>query len=125
MERRKMNTTIITLRTLQNGGCTYNPSTDTFLSGEPFYAVAMYPEYEQVLSLQDFTPSSIYQYAENHKDILNHTHNSIGTWVDEATDKIYLDISRTVADKDVALAIAKRTHQIAIFNLKTLEEVRL
>jgi len=120
-----MNTTIITLRTLQNGGCTYNPSTDTFLSGEPFYAVAMYPECEQILTLKDFTPDSIYQYAENHKDILKHTPNSIGTWIDEATDKVYLDISRVVSDKDIAIAIAKRTHQIAIFNLKTLEEVRL
>jgi hypothetical protein len=120
-----MNATLITTRTLASGGCTYNPSSDTYLSGEPFYAVAMYPECEQVLSLKDFTPGSIYNYAKEHKNILKHSKNSIGTWIDRDTNEIYLDISRTVSDRDVALAIAKRTNQLAIFDLLNLEEIRL
>lgn len=47
----------------------------------------------------------------------------VGAWVDN--DKLYLDISENVQDKDEAVKLGKERSQLGIFDLSTFETIYL
>ena len=120
-----MTTNEIVQLTINNGGCTYSPKTHTNLSGKPFYVVSMYPECEKIIPKDKFTSSHVLLYYCNHVELLRQESNSLGTWLNTDNDMVYLDIVRTVSDKDEALTIAKDNNEIAIFDLLNMKEIRL
>jgi hypothetical protein len=120
-----MNEMQLYLDTINNGGLTYNWKQNINLGGQNYFAVAMYPQAERVIDLDDFSTMDVRNYILDNRELLSDRRNSFGTWVDYETKKVYLDVSRTISDRDVALAIAKRNNQLAIFDLKKCEEISL
>lgn len=47
----------------------------------------------------------------------------VGSWVDG--DTLYLDVSECHADEGMALAVAERLGELAIFDLDTMSEIRV
>lgn len=46
----------------------------------------------------------------------------VGTWVNDG--KLYLDVSVNIADKDTAIALAKSSNQLAIWDCKNQTEIK-
>ena len=112
-------------KTLENGGETYNFSLGGSLGGQKYYAVAMYPQCEKVVDKDDFTLQTIREYVHDNAELLKDRRNSLGTWLDTETNKVYIDISRTIQDYSRAVELGIEYNQLAIFNLETFEEIRL
>ena len=51
--------------------------------------------------------------------------NAVGGWMDSETGLYYYDATIVVDDLETALKLGRENKQIAIFNLSTLEEIRL
>ena len=104
----------------QNGGATYNISKGN-LVGKDGYAVAIYPDREQIVSGIDY--DILEGYIVQNEDLLSNSNNSFGAWV--SGGKVYLDVVATVKDKRQAMELGYRHKQLAIFDLKNLVEIPL
>ena len=62
----------------------------------------------------------VIDYVNKHPEI-----NAFGGWYNSENKKYYYDATIVVNDLDQAIALGKANKQIAIFNLRTLEEIRL
>lgn len=62
----------------------------------------------------------VVNYVNDHAGV-----NAFGGWMDQKTGLYYYDATVIVNDLAVALALARENDQIAIFDLDTLEEIRL
>lgn len=49
----------------------------------------------------------------------------LGTWVDESTGDVHIDVVEHVIDRDRALALAAERSELAIFDLSTQESIYL
>ena len=107
----------------ETGGSTFNMSKGE-LAGTPHYAVAAYPERELIIK-GELTTKQIEQYMAKNQDLLSDASNSLGIWKDTETGKVYLDITKTLADKAEATKLGLEKAQKAIFNLKDMTEIRL
>ena len=104
----------------QTGGATYNLSKGN-LVGTDAYAVAIYPDREQIVPQVDF--DTVEGYLTQNEDLLNNSNNSFGAWV--SGGKTYLDVVATVKDKNQAMQLGLKHKQLAIFDLKNLVEIPL
>jgi 2'-5' RNA ligase len=105
----------------QNGGATYNLSNNKNLVGTDAYAVAIYPDREQIVNLVDY--NNLEGYLVENEDLLSNPNNSFGAWV--SGGKTYLDVVATVKDKREAMYLGYQHNQLAIFDLKNLVEIPL
>lgn len=102
--------------TLQDGGCSITPGGDVPDSG---YMVAL-PNAELVLD--SITESQLSAWL----DLLSLTDSDfIGTWLNREDGKVYLDVSRNVPSREVALRLAKEWSQLAIWDVKRKESIYL
>jgi hypothetical protein len=104
----------------QNGGATWNMSKGN-LVGQPYFAVATFPEKEQIVAEADF--ENLEEYIINNESLLSNPNNSFGAWV--SGGKTYYDIVVTLADKNEAMELGLKHNQLAIFDLKELKEIPL
>ncbi len=104
-----------------SGGSTFNMY-DGDLVGANGYAVAYYPERGAVIDGQA-TPDDIRAFITKNKDILTDPENAVGTWFNPEDGKSYLDISRVVPNRAEAIRLGREKNQIAVMNLRNLEEV--
>lgn len=109
------------------GGSTTNPLKGD-LVGQPYFAVAAYPERQAIVNQLD--RESLEAYVAKNQDLLGDPGNSLGSWLDEdpgspTAGKVYLDISRTVPDRAAAMKLGAEKNQKAIFDLGSLEEIPL
>lgn len=51
--------------------------------------------------------------------------NAIGGWYNSDNGQFYFDATVVVADLDEAVALGRRNHQIAIFDITNCKEIRL
>ena len=56
---------------------------------------------------------------------INNNIRYIGGWFDNASSKFYYDATIVVNDRVQAMELGRINHQIAIFDLNALEEIRL
>lgn len=66
--------------------------------------------------------------ATNLEQVLNHSLNNdsvLGGWLDAQTNLYYFDSCKIFKNLDDALEFAKKNHQIAVFDLDSLKEIRL
>jgi hypothetical protein len=105
----------------QNGGATYNVASNKNLVGTNAYAVAIYPDREQIVDLVDF--NNLEGYLVENEDLLSNSNNSFGAWV--SSEKTYLDVVATIKDKNEAIELGRKYKQLAIFDLKNLVEIPL
>ena len=63
--------------------------------------------------------------AANAKQHLQYAPNFLGMWYNEKDGNWYYDVSEHIADKDLALQLAKERKQLAIFDCSTGESIYL
>ena len=102
-----------------NGGITYNISQGN-LAGTDNYAVSIYPDRE-VITEGPVDFDRLENFIINNEDLLNDPKNSFGSWINNG--KIYLDVIVTVPNKEEALRLAHQNNQLAIFDLKNMQEI--
>lgn len=102
----------------ETGGATYNLKAGN-LAGQPLYSVATYPDRGVIL---DHPPTlgELYNYIDQNRDVLN-ADASLGAWI--SGNQTYLDIVSTLSDRNEAIDLGKQHNQIAIFDLKTFQEI--
>jgi hypothetical protein len=101
------------------GGSTFNMKGEN-LKGTDNFSVGMYPERGQIIE-GPLTQQHVQDFIDKNHDLLSKPENSVGTWGNEG--KNYLDVVRAVPDRENAIQIAKANNQIAIYDLKTGEEI--
>lgn len=92
--------------TLQNGGYSQVKG-KRFMVGTPIE--------ERVSPLEKFFPQDVKQYIEDVQEHLNES-TGVGTWIDQNSGKVYLDVSTGFNDKAEAIAKAKEWKQLAIYD---------
>ena len=105
----------------QNGGATYNLSKGN-LVGTNAYAVAIYPDREEILE-GVAEHDDIQHYLDINEDLLSNSNNSFGAWT--SGGKTYLDVVATISNKEQAVELGRKHKQLAIFDLKNLVEIPL
>jgi hypothetical protein len=104
----------------KTGGSTFTPEGKN-LAGSDLHAVAPYPERSQVVD--KLTPENLAAYKAKNADLLSDGEHAVGTWKDPESGKTYLDISKTIADRQDAIRAGQDANQKAIYNLKTGETI--
>lgn len=80
------------------------------------YSVA-YGDNEFIISLKEFNEEVVINYLKKH--------GTIGTWINADNNMVYLDTSKTIENKDEAIAFAKESNQLAIYDLVKNEEIKI
>ncbi len=109
--------------TVLNGGASFNVPSETSLVGSSCYAVASYPDRELILDYDKLSIVTVQSYIDNNMDLLKSESNFVGTWVNDG--KVYFDISKSFIDLDLAKREAMEKNQLAIFDLKELQEIAI
>ena len=71
-------------------------------------------------SVDNYGAAKVAAYVCAHDEI-----NAVGGWFNTENKKYYYDAVIVVKDLETAVSLGKANKQIAIFNLDTLEEIRL
>ena len=107
--------TIQTVAALNPDGFTINARTfEPITSG---YAVAVAATQN---SFGNAGAARVAAYVCSHKEI-----NAVGGWLNSENNEYYYDATIVVDDLDEAIKLGRENKQIAIFNLNTMEEIRL
>src|SRR5581483_2604197 len=101
-----------------DGGFSVNPADGSDV--RTGYAVAVHPEYERIYDGR-VTSNDLHGYIERAKDALSLPGRVLGGWCDPATGRVYLDVSVVVPDLSEAMALARETDQLAIFDFSVME----
>lgn len=111
--------------TLKNGGASFNLLTGEY-NPKSGYMVAT-SGHEVVIPLKQFHNASLAGYIAEKSAILlsgiSNTSLFLGAWVDG--DKVYLDISEKVEDRQDAVKIGIERKQLAIWDNANGKEIRL
>ena len=113
----KLNYRDIVRQTYEKKGST-TPLTNNELNR---YAVAL-PDHELIVSRFVFSPELVELYHSGLPKVKN---ASLGTWLNMDNEKIYLDLSLTFDDLEEAVREAYNNNQIAIYDLKENQEIRI
>lgn len=85
------------------------------LARSDLYAVSVYPEYGQKL---DHLPTheEMLSFIRKNDTLLNREENSFGGWCEgeKGTAPCYLDISRTIPERDLALKLGRACGQLSV-----------
>lgn len=81
------------------------------------YMVSVDKDSETVVPLRNLHPDAIADYRDMHQQDLKDPNNFLGGWVYRG--KVYLDVSRHVADRNQALALARQYKQLGIYDLSS------
>ena len=109
--------------TATKGGASFNLHKGD-LAGSDHYAVSVFPERGEILD-GPVSPEQLRDFIGKNADLLEDPTNSIGTWHNQEDGKTYLDISVTVPSLDDALRLGREKGQIAIFDLKNFDEIKV
>ena len=105
--------------TLQ-GGSTY--SLNDGECTQDLFMVSSNHDLELIVNVDNFSITTITDYINSNKEILEHDNLFIGTWLND--NKVYLDIS-TGLSHSVALTLAGKLGEKAIFGIKEGIEIFL
>lgn len=104
-----------------NGGSTFNLYFGD-LAGEELYAVSLYPELSVLIEGHP-TLEDLHQFIVDNYTLLRDPRVSVGTWYNSENGITYLDVSATIPDRELAIALGQEYNQLAIFSLATFEEI--
>lgn len=111
---------------LQSGGFTFDPIGQE--ESRTGFALSIYPEHGWVFdSIDDVTPSAIFQFLDQCKPIWSRNENvHIGGWYNrksaatpEGDDRVYLDLIVVVDSEERAKDLGRMHGQLAAYNLQT------
>lgn len=100
----------------QSGGATFNPYFGD-MSGQPLFAVSVFPEASAVESGFIISPMLVRGFIRQHHHLLLDPRNNIGTWYNIPEDETYLDVSTVFLEQEEAFTLAARCNQIAFYDL--------
>jgi hypothetical protein len=83
------------------------------------------PGNEEVFETDKVTLTTFAEYMDRHREALDDPDTFFGSWLDPESGKVYLDVSKNLADLDEAKRLGKEYKQLAIYDLNKGEEVRL
>lgn len=93
------------------------------------WAVSPYPEAEKVIDAKSVGSVNLVwaigDFIWKHRELLAQPNAYLGGWFDREDNKVYLDVSIVVDDKDKAVEIAQDHNQLAIFDLVDKETHRV
>lgn len=114
----------MTKATFRDGGATYQPVLlRTPTKGFP---VAMFPERNRQVPAAGFTAEAYNEYERDNLEFIEQDEaRHIGTWLDEETDIVHLDVVHVLTDENEARRIAVENGEIAYFSFETMSEVRV
>ena len=104
---------------LQADGATFNLHMGD-LSEKRLYAVSIYGDRTRDVDAPDFSVEMIEAFTRANMDLLVQPENSVGVWLAADEDRVYLDVSITVGDRQQALALAREHGELAICHLSDL-----
>lgn len=104
------------------GGGTFDMNGND-LSGQPLFAVTLYPERTAILK-RPLTVEDIEKFIAANTDLLSDARNKVGTWLDTETGENVLDVVVAVPDRRLAIELGKKYNQRAIYDLGKMEEIR-
>lgn len=103
---------------LKNGGLTLNKDFEKIDKKDGF--MVSIEGFER--KLKHFTYEDVKAVVNEYKDLLKGC-LYLGFWIDEGN--LYIDISKWFRDKSEALKFGKQNKQIAIYNIKTSESIKV
>lgn len=90
------------------------------------YMVSL-PGHTQIADQSDITgpngPRVISDYAQQHSSALAQPGAHIGTWFDNSSKKVYMDVSHNISDRDTAIKAGVARNQKAIWDVKNGVEI--
>lgn len=91
------------------------------------YALSPYPDRSQAVPTRNLTAETIRRYRDANQDLLSRPNHYLGAWRerDGETDRVWLDVSILVQDRDEAARIGREHNQIAMWDLGAGEEIGL
>lgn len=104
---------------LQADGATFNLRAGD-LSGKRLYVVSIYGNRTRDVDAPDFSVEMIEAFIRANIDLLVQPENSVGIWLAADENRVYLDVSITVQDRQDALALAREYGEQAICHLSDL-----
>lgn len=107
----------------RDGGFTVNPSDGT--TPEDGFMVSIYENAEEVHGVEDVDVDLLRDYVERHRSKLEASSNHLGAWIDRETGEVYIDISMRTESRDTAVELGRAANQKAVFDLGSMEEIRL
>lgn len=107
----------------KNKGATYNIRWGN-LENQDLYVVSLFPDLSVVIDSMNVDEKTLKSFLEKNIKLLLNPRCAIGTWYNTADKKTYLDVSTVFFDKNLAIEIAKQYNQIAIWNLKNMQEIK-
>lgn len=107
-------------RTINFGGASHSLSTTSV--PQTGFAVSIAGT-EKVISINEFTKESIKEFISKNYNHLAKEENFLGSWVNGTN--VYLDVSKAIQSKEVAIYEGIKGDQKAIFDLENLEVINL
>jgi hypothetical protein len=92
------------------------------------YMCAVYTDRSTWLKGDDVTDpekrtKAVKDFMEKNKDVLSDPDNYLGTWYDNSSGSISLDISRNFSDRNEAIKYASEHNEKAIWDVKNMSEI--
>lgn len=109
----------------EKGGTTFNVASGKSLSQkDPLYVVSIYPDRSVILGPgQKLTPEQVASFIKANQDLLSDKNNSVGTWKDPESGKVYLDVSWTTPNRALAEYGGWKYNQKAIWDVRKGAEI--
>lgn len=112
--------------TLEHGGCTYRTHDVGGNGTGPVHngvacANPQHAQHEKIVPLEQFSAQVVAEYVTTHAEILRQDGVHLGTWVNDGN--VYLDLTTVYRTQAEALQAARKTQQLAVFNIGTGEEI--
>lgn len=104
------------------GGVTFNLYFGD-IGGQNLYAVSLYPERGKRASGRGISRNVLRQFIRDNLPLLRKPENNIGLWYSSERNLLYRDISAALPNRQQAIDLASQYNQIAIFDLKSAEEI--
>lgn len=113
-------------RTMTQGGISYHVKSGK--EPKDGYMCAVYTDRSTWLKGDDVTDpekrtKAVKDFMEKNKDVLSDPDNYLGTWYDNSTGSISLDISRNFSDRNEAIKYASEHNEKAIWDVKNMTEI--
>jgi hypothetical protein len=108
----------------QRGGSSFSVR-EGDLWGRDLYAVSPYLDRTLMTPGATIDEQQVRAYLRKNWDLLGDGSHHFGSWYDRTTDRTYLDVSVTVADRDEAIRLGRRHNQKAVFSLKDGREIEI
>jgi len=107
----------------KNGGVTYNIRWGN-QEKQNLFVVSLFPDLGDVIKGNLLTSNKLQTFIEKNIELLLNPRCALGTWYNKDDNKTYVDISAIFFDKNLAIKLANKYNQIAIWDLQNNQEIK-